>query len=174
MVKNLVTTYPNRIKDYEQLISHIQSDLSLASSQPDGGFHIELGGVTFVEEKEAGQALQAIIHSTPSLDEKSVHIGRYKGLNVCIKQNVFNEYCVGLKGESTHDVHVMSSEKGNIQRLVKLIDDYPQKVRELEANIMQGKSQIKEVEGEINRPFIYENNLNDLLKKQTNLNLKKI
>ncbi|MGE6377983.1 helicase-related protein [Peribacillus muralis] len=172
MEKNLATTYPNRIKDYEQLISHIQSDLSLALSHPDGGFHIELGGVTFVEEMEAGQALQAIIHSTPSVDEKSVHIGRYKGLNVCIKKNVFNEYRVGLKGESTHDVHVMNSEKGNIQRLVKLIDDYPQKVKELEDSIMQVKSQIKEVEGELNRPFIYENDLNELLKKQTNLNLK--
>ncbi|MFO1446006.1 hypothetical protein KDN24_22940 [Bacillus sp. Bva_UNVM-123] len=46
------------------------------------------------------------------------------------------------------------------------------KIEELEKNIVQVQSQIKVVELELKKPFRYENELRDLVKKQSEINLK--
>lgn len=170
MEKNLSIIYPNRIKKCEEQIRNIQADLSLSSQNNTDGLCIELKGITFVDEKEANESLKSIINSESSLGEEELTIGKYRGLDVFIRKNAFNESCIGLKGKSQFEARV--GDRLNIHKLEKIIDEYAFKTEELKKNIVQVQSQIKIVELELKKPFRYENELRELVKKQTELNLK--
>ncbi|MEI5907083.1 helicase C-terminal domain-containing protein [Bacillus spongiae] len=172
MEKNLINLYPERIARYEERIENIQHDLSEVSKHQVSRFEIELKGVTFTDEKEAGQALKTIINTQNSIDDKPFLVGRFKGLDVFVRKDLFDGYKSGLKGKSEFEVHLLKDEKGNINRLISIIDDYPEQMKELEENIVKVNTQIKEAEIEMEKPFIYENQLKELLKKQSDLNLK--
>ncbi|KYD11458.1 hypothetical protein B4102_2186 [Heyndrickxia sporothermodurans] len=169
MERNLAITYPNRIKECEEQIQKINSDISIVQDNQTEGLSIELKGITYVDEKEAEQALKSIIN-TETLGENEIMIGKYRGLDIFIRKNVFDELCIGIEGKSKFDLKI--GERLNIQKLERIVDQYKDKIVESKDYIDQVKSQIKTVELELKKPFRYENELQELLKKQSELNLK--
>lgn len=171
MEQNLTETYPNRIKEFNNKIREIKDDLFTVNNYPEG-FEIELDGMTFTCEKEAGKALKAVINtSIENVNEKLCIIGKYKGLDVYLRRDSFT-LNIGLKGKSNFDVEVKSRERANIQRLTKIPTEYENKIMNLKEGINQVKMQLNTVEKELKKPFPYKDELKNLKKKQSELNLK--
>ncbi|MEI5906913.1 hypothetical protein WAK64_07555 [Bacillus spongiae] len=72
-----------------------------------------------------------------------------------MRKDLFDGYKSGLKGKSEFEVHLLKDGKGNINRLISIINDYPEQIKELEENIVKVNTQIKEAEIEMEKPFIY-------------------
>ncbi|MFS0593231.1 SNF2-related protein [Cytobacillus horneckiae] len=172
MEKNISIVYPKRVVEYENFILGLESDISTVLRNP-GNFEIELEGMTYYDEKEAGQAIKPIISSKKGLEDAPVSIGSFKGLEVFVRKTVFNEHYIGLKGESQYDVPLRSHhDRSNIQRLTNIIEDYPQKINEYKEKIEETKAQLNHVENELTKTFPHEQELKELIKKQNELNLK--
>ncbi|MEK5394109.1 SNF2-related protein [Margalitia sp. FSL K6-0131] len=171
MEENLNKTFPTRIKEYQKSISKYENDLTTALQSKEDSFQIQIAGEMYTDQKEAGEALKAVVNSK-TIDEKPLIIGEYKSLRVFARRNVFNEMLVGLQGESSLEVRLLKDEKGNIQRLESVVQEYPKKIRELETNIENTKIQMEDIKSELEKPFVYEEQLTSLIKKQTELNLK--
>lgn len=171
MERNLASVFPNRISQYERKIKAIEADQDTVYNHTDDE-GIELKGMTFFEEKEAGQAMKAIVQSHSTLNEATTDIGKYKGLNIFARKSVFDDIYIGLKGESSFEVPLKNNDTANIQRLIKIVDKYNSEINSFKKQIEEVKEQIKSTELEVNKPFAYEYDLDKLLKRQTDLNLK--
>lgn len=171
MEKNLVQTYPNRIEAYKNTISNIKNDISLTSNDK-AEFSMILEGLTYFDSKEAGQAFKTIMSSKSLQTDESIVIGNFKGLDVFIKRNFYHEYMMGLKGASVYETKGASDPKTIISRLDNIIEELPQKIKNYESKIEQVLQQMEDVKLEREKPFAHEEQLKELVKKQTELNLK--
>lgn len=77
---------------------------------------------------------------------------------------------LAITGKSQFEVKI--GDRASVTKVVKIIDEYPLKIEEMKNYIGQVQSQIKVVKLELKKPFRYENELKDLVKKQSELNLK--
>lgn len=170
MENNISLIYPKRISNHEAKISDLKKDLSIISAQPKD-FSILLNGMNLFEEKEAGEALSAIVKTTDIKEDKSI-IGTYKGLDVAVRKNLFNEMYIGLKGETYFEVPLKMSETGNIRRLTNIENRYNIEIKQHKEDINATKEQVVVAEEEVKKPFIYQQKLTELSKKQTDMNLK--
>jgi len=171
MEKNLNITYPNRIKEYENQLKFIQHDLKVVTKE-NTPFQIVINGVTLIDEKDAGQAINAVMNSTKLKEDDITPIGNFKGLDIYLRKTIFNEVYVGLKGKSQFDVPIRQHQAGNVQRLIKILDKYPVKITDFEKEIKYTKQQITVAKTELLKPFPYDEELKVLTRKQTELNLK--
>ncbi|MCE4051663.1 SNF2-related protein [Bacillus sp. Au-Bac7] len=171
MENNLNKVLPLRLENYKERISNIQADID-TTNRYEEGFKMTLKGVTFTDEKEAGIQLKELVKVSPIRSEKNVVIGAYKGLDVTIHKNVFDEILIGLEGKSNHEVRFLKDEKGNILRLTNSLYDYPKKIAELENDMSTTKEQMEAIAAELQVPFQLEEELSQLLNQQTEINLK--
>lgn len=172
MENNLNKVFPVRIENCKERRSAIQADLDTTKQYEAEEFKMTLNGVTFKDEKEAGIQVKELVKAGPISLEKNLVIGEYKGLNVYVHKNIFDEIQIGLEGKSNHEVRFLKDEKGNILRLINSLYEYPQKISELEYEMTTTKDQMQEIERELQQPFQFEEELSRLLRKQSDLNLK--
>lgn len=172
MQKNMTKVYPKRMAGFQRNIQAIQSDLKTINDNPTKSFIIEIGDARYDDQKEAGIALNQFIQNHPFDKTGTMKVGRYKDLEVLVKRDVFGNRTVGLKGESWFEVKLLKSERSNIQRLVSLEDGYFDEINRLEKAILDMEQQIEQSKKQLDEPFAHEGELNELLKKQSELNLK--
>ncbi|WP_256860403.1 SNF2-related protein [Paraliobacillus ryukyuensis] len=170
MENNIERVYPKRIAKHEEKINQLRHDLDVIKDHA-GGFSITIKGATLLEEKEAGELLSAVVKSSDVKEEPTV-IGNYKGLEVAIRKNMFRDSYIGLRGENYFEVPLKESRTGNIKRLVGIEDRYAVDIKQHYNDIEATKEQINAAKQEVKKPFVHEEELNSLLKKQTDLNLK--
>ncbi|MUK90822.1 hypothetical protein GMD78_20955 [Ornithinibacillus sp. L9] len=171
MQKNVKVIYPNRIESMEKQIKAIENDLENVSKYPKT-FKITINGLDFTEEKEAGEALREVIKTQNQLNENPTIIGKFKGQEIFVRRNVFNETSIGLKGATTSEVPFKISDVGNIQRLASITENFHVEIEKTKLNIEDIRQQIKTTEVQLKKPFAYEAQLNKSLKEQQELKLK--
>lgn len=161
--------YPARIQALTERIEGMRKDIERSErflSMDKEQFGIEIGGVTFAERKEAGEALLAACHAATDKRERGI-VGNYHGFMLSAKYDFFsNAYTMEIKGECTYRVELGKDPSGNMTRMKNAIAAIP---RELENELWKLETARKELEAakeDVAKPFPKEE---EFQKKQTRL-----
>ncbi|MDO4978450.1 MAG: helicase, partial [Eubacteriales bacterium] len=97
--------------------------------------------------------------------------GNYQGFHMRIKfDSFYKEFSVSLKHESVHTTKLGMDILGNITRINNLLESLPQKLEEAEKRLETVKGQLESAKEEVGKPFPKEAELNQKLKRLSELN----
>ncbi|MBY7043783.1 pentapeptide repeat-containing protein [Clostridium botulinum] len=168
MQDNFTTKYPNLIKKEEQILSHINNDINLRDlNSKNKSFEITLNGQTFIERDKAGTFLEAIINK----DNLNKKIGAFKGFDILISKDEFRmQYLLKLNGNLSYSIELGTSNIGNMIKLDNALDNLEKRAAKSEIKIDQFKRNLEDSKLEYEKPFKYNNELSEKIKRQHELN----
>ena len=160
-------TFPREIRGTECRIQAFEKDMQTAkdsqSYDKDGKlvFSIELDGTTYDKREDAGKALLGLVGAAVRADH-SVLVGHYAGFEVTVAYVPLSKVFVAhLVGQATHTTELGSDAAGNMVRLQNVVAALPQEVSGLRNNLQQLRVQLDSAKGELQQPFLQEQELND-------------
>lgn len=162
--------YPEQITDYKAKIAATEQDIILRESYPIGedDFHINLCGSVFTERSRAGETLLAIM----TMNELPKEIGMFRGFHLLSisSETSQNRGNIIVKGNRSYTMDLGTSGVGNIYRLENLLNGLEEKLEMLNDNLNIAQDNLKEAKTNCNKNFIYEEELLNKTKRQSELN----
>lgn len=157
----LLKVFPRQLEQDAQLLEGFAQDRATLAAHPEP--EAEFGGLTvrgsFIEEKEAaGKAILAACKE--AAQGNPVEFGDYRGLNMSVQFDSFaNKFRLTLRGAVSHIMEVGSDARGNITRLMNLIQTLPDRMAKVQARLDATKQQMAAAKAELGKPFPQEEEL---------------
>ena len=145
----------------DQLLEGFAQDKATLAANPEP--EAEFGGLTvrgsFIEDKEAaGKAILAACKE--AAQGNPVEFGAYRGLTMSVQFDSFaNKFRLTLRGAVSHIMEVGSDARGNITRLMNLIQTLPDRMAKVQARLDATKQQMAAAKAELGKPFPQEEEL---------------
>ncbi|MFR8105570.1 hypothetical protein [Eubacterium sp.] len=117
---------------------------------------------------DAGNIILKEMQELKLMEEKV--IGAYRGFDLAILKDALGAKKIVLKGESDYDTEISISPVGLIVRLENLFEGIPEKQTFLEKKISDYERDMESSKEQYERPFEYEEELNQKLARQSELN----
>ena len=131
---------------------------------------MEIGGQTYTDKVEAGKALIAEIRKGIKPGEP-VEIGNYRGFSMALSVEDFGRTIVlTLKGQMSHRAELGDDVLGNLLRIDHALNKMPDRVTALHSQLDNLHQQMKEIQGEIGKPFPQEAELQQKSERLAELN----
>ena len=131
---------------------------------------MEIGGQTYTDKVEAGKALIAEIRKGIKPGEP-VEIGNYRGFSMALSVEDFGRtFVLTLKGQMTHRAELGEDVLGNLLRIDHTLNKMPERVTVLHSQLDNLHQQMKEIQGEIGKPFPQEAELQQKSERLAELN----
>ena len=131
---------------------------------------MEIGGQTYTDKVEAGKALIAEIRKGIKPGEP-VEIGNYRGFSMALSVEDFGRtFVLTLKGQMTHRAELGEDVLGNLLRIDHTLNKMPERVTVLRSQLDNLHQQMKEIQGEIGKPFPQEAELQQKSERLAELN----
>ena len=170
---DIARNFPQQIAKLTEIIDSYKADIAHFSehkiTDPEQ-FSMEISGKVFTEKKEAGMALLAVCKDIKSVDA-AMDIGSYQGFNMRIQFDSWSkEFILSVKHESVAKVRLGADALGNITRINNLLEGYPEKLAEAEQRLETVQEQMTNAKEEVGKPFPKEEELNQKLKRLSELN----
>jgi hypothetical protein len=167
--------FPQEIKAYEERIAGYESDTALAMQhKPQGEDKIcpmTLKGLTYTEKADAGQMLLAVCKENTS--SQPVTIGSYRGFRMEVYYDtLYTEYRLNLCGKAKHQVSLGSDALGNLTRIENELSKLPAKLSAAKTKREETISQLDNAKVEVEKPFAFEDELNDKTDRLNALNIE--
>lgn len=172
MQRNFEKVLPDRINQYERQRKEIEKDIETVNAFKDSRFEITIGNRTYKNEKDAAEALGAYVKSQPYQKDHRMQVGTFKGLNIYVERDVFGDKRIGLQGNKRYSKRYMKYEKNNIENLFAIAESIPVELEVVNRKLEETKQQLADTEKELQKEFPREQEYQDLIKKQTEMNLK--
>lgn len=172
MQRNFEKVLPDRINQYERQRKEIEKDIETINAFKDTRFEITIGNRTYKNEKDAAEALGAYVKSQPYQKDHRMQVGTFKGLNIYVERDVFGDKRIGLQGNKRYSRRYMKYEKNNIENLFAIAESIPVELEVVNRKLEETKQQLADTEKELQKEFPREQEYQDLIKKQTEMNLK--
>ena len=129
-----------------------------------------IGDQTFTDKIEAGKALIAEIRKGIKPGEP-VEIGTYRGFSMALSVEDFGRTIVlTLKGQMSHRAELGDDVLGNLLRIDHALNKMPDRVTALHSQLDNLHQQMKEIQGEIGKPFPQEAELQQKSERLAELN----
>ncbi len=129
-----------------------------------------IGDQTFMDKIEAGKALIAEIRKGIKPGEP-VEIGTYRGFSMALFVEDFGRTIVlTLKGQMSHRAELGDDVLGNLLRIDHALNKMPDRVTALHSQLDNLHQQMKEIQGEIGKPFPQEAELQQKSERLAELN----
>ena len=157
----LLKVFPRQLEQDTQLLEGFAQDKATLAAHPEP--EAEFGGLTvrgsFIEDKEAaGKAILAACKE--AAQGNPVEFGAYRGLTMSIQFDSFaNKFRLTLRGAVSHIMEVGSDARGNITRLMNLIQTLPERMAKVQARLDATKQQMAAAKAELGKPFPQEEEL---------------
>ncbi|MBO5005661.1 MAG: hypothetical protein J6D03_10680 [Clostridia bacterium] len=166
----LKITLPKQIERENDFIEKCKADLEIRNQETSQEFNMELNSKVFKDQKEAGEE---IIKSVNKNIEKDVlyEIGKYRGFTLYLS-NKFNDTEIHFAKNSKYSVRLAQIPSLNIQRLDEELNNFENEIEESEQRIKGYKREMEQCKLELEKPFANENELKQLLQRQSELNNK--
>lgn len=166
----LKITLPKQIERENDFIEKCKADLEIRNQETSQEFNMELNSKVFKDQKEAGEE---IIKSVNKNIEKDVlyEIGEYRGFTLYLS-NKFNDTEIHFAKNSKYSVRLAQIPSLNIQRLDEELNNFENEIEESEQRIKGYKREMEQCKLELEKPFANENELKQLLQRQSELNNK--
>ena len=131
---------------------------------------MEIGDQTYTDKVEAGKALIAEIRKGIKPGEP-VEIGNYRGFSMALSVEDFGRtFVLTLKGQMTHRAELGEDVLGNLLRIDHTLNKMPERVTVLHSQLDNLHQQMKEIQGEIGKPFPQEAELQQKSARLAELN----
>lgn len=164
------TFLPKQIERESNFIEKCKADLEIRNKETTPEFSIELNSKTFTDIKEAGEEI--IKSENKNIDKDILYeIGKYRGFTLYLS-NKFNDTEIYFVKNGKYSVRLAQIPSLNIQRLDEELANFEKNIEQSEQNIKNYKREIEQCKIELEKPFANEEELKQLLQRQSELNNK--
>lgn len=133
-------------------------------------FVIELDRKTFTERPKAGEMLLLLFNMTVLQPDESLRIGSYRGFDLLLaRQSMYNMH-LEIKGAKSYAIDLGESELGNISRIENAIEKISSLLQDAEQKQKDMHDQLMAAQNEINKPFEFEQKLQEMVARQSEIN----
>lgn len=168
--------YPELIEKKTKALDLVTKDIAFIKAHPlkKDFFQIMLDGKVYGDEDrtQAGKELERIINSFCSKAEREVaekEIGAYGGLKlVAVKNGLAVQ--LRLENAGRYYCDYSYSGSGGITRICNLYERIPEQDTMIKQELEEAEKGLKNAEQQYGKPFPYEQELNDLLERQSQIN----
>lgn len=167
----IAVEYPGRIAKYEELFKAYEADINHISTALTEPFSMEIHGISYNEEKIAGEMLVAACKQMKKEHVDSVSVGSFMGFKMEISYGLFdNNFYVRLKRESSVSVEVKKDPVRNIERILTALKSFPDRKESAEERLEDTRRQLAQAKDEVKKPFGKEEELREVLARLTEIN----
>ena len=159
---------PSRIEFQKKRLVAVEAD-TVTRSIPEK-FEMNINGMIFSERKAAGGEIMRLAEAMKRMGGRE-HIGTYAGFDLYLEAKYLPVRLIA-KGASEHESRILDSDLGVIQSLDYGLRSMESNVKEYRQTIENLEQQYVKLQGELQKPFEYEDKLNELLVKQEEINKK--
>lgn len=170
--RNIATTYPDRIQQYRNELARYEVDKKTTDQRKYKHFSLTVNGKNYETRKDAGNAIEQCIRANNPLNREMILIGNFKGLNLLFQRGALDNQMILKGAEIYHTSFSPGNAVGNMIKLDNLIRSIPKQISECQAQIDRTKKILMSAKREVGRQFEYQDRLDELLAKQSELNLK--
>lgn len=162
--------YPKLIKAAEEKLKCVRTDIEARDKELLKGdeFAIKLGNMTYTERSDGGTAMLEMLSRCKSGD--TYGLGSFRGFELLIEKNYMGVNYMILRGKTEYKVEMSTSPVGNMIKLDNLFNSLNENEEFLIKKIEQYKRDLESSKAEYEKPFAYEKELKDMLKRQAELN----
>ena len=167
---NFMIKYPKLIKTVEEMLVKVSADAKKVGEEllKQADFTITLNSNFMDNRADAGNIILKEVQELKGMEEKV--IGAFRGFELVIFKDALGLKKIALKGESDYDTEISTSPVGLIVRLENLFEGIPEKETFLEKKISDYERDMESSKEQYERPFEYEEELNQKLARQSELN----
>lgn len=166
-------TYPEKILKLQQLIDAVKEDIQNIEPQNTGEnkfTSITIKGKTYTNKKTAGEKILSEIRKVKIGQTKD--IGTYRNFDISVKYDSFTEiHKFYLTGKTTYVGDIGLSAEGNITRFDNAISKIPETLERFKNELINTQNQLETAKKEIEKPFVYAEELRTKLLRLAELNI---
>ncbi len=169
---NFMVRLPKLIAAAESKLSAIKADIEYRNKMADEHtlFSIVVGISQYEEREPAGRAILAAISGAKV--GYTTEIGEYKGFKILIEKNVIDCNYIILKGKNDYKMETSVSPVGIVTRIENKFNAIQEYEKLYEERLEQYNRDIVQAKADYEKPFQYEQELNEKLKRQIEINIQ--
>ena len=168
----LLKTFPEEIQRQKTRIAALQQDSQIAAVHPQDKENfcgMTIKGMVYDDKKAAGERLLLARQEMPNAD--MMLLGTYRGFELNIRFDSFkNEHQAVLRAELSYPVSLGDDARGNITRLDNAIDNFADRIADVENALQNLEQQKQAAEDEVAKPFAQEEELAEKSARLAELN----
>lgn len=167
----IAVEYPQQIAKYEELTAAYEADIAHLDTAMNTPFSMEIHGITYDNEKTAGEILVQACTKMKKEHTDAADIGTFKGFKMKVSYSLFdNSFYVKLTRESSVTVEVKKDPVRNIERILTALRKMPGQKDVAEERLEGARQQLVQAKEEVNKPFEKENELRSVQERLTKIN----
>ena len=167
----IAVEYPQQIAKYEELTSAYEADIIHLDTALNTPFSMEIHGITYNDEKTAGEILVQACTKMKKEHTDAADIGTFKGFKMKVSYSLFdNNFYVKLTRESSVTVEVKKDPVRNIERILTALRKMPGQKEVAEERLEGARQQLVQAREEVKKPFEKENELRSVQERLTKIN----
>lgn len=170
MLKRQIEQFPNVIQKHEQKIQQLRFDFQLMQRSQGKDFIMELDGKTYTERSQAGELLSLLFKITELGPDKSLRVGTYRGFELFFVRQSLYQMQLEVNGTKSYIVELGESTLGNITRIENAIEKIPSILETALVKKIEMTTQLETAKKEVYRPFEFEQKLNEMVIRQSEIN----
>ena len=170
---DIAKNFPVQISALKERIAGMQIDSQVVKSvdlQDNDTFAMTVGNVLYEDKKEAGEALIAACAGLKTVSTGG-KVGEYHGFTLSASYNMFsNAFELTVKGKCSYKLEIGKDPVGNMQRIHNTLFSIDRKLTESEQKLETVQQQLATAQEEVKKPFPKEAELNEKMKRLSELN----
>ncbi len=168
MQDNFLYKYPKLIAETTEQIDRTKRDIEIRNQNISEEFTININGIQYDSREESGEALLLLSNSVK--EDKMPHVGTFKGFDLYLKKSFFvdDKYLI-IKGNNQYKFELGSSAHGNVIRLENALTNLDAYLVKHEKTLEEHSINLEESKNEFGKEFPYNEELNKLLTRQSEL-----
>ena len=170
---DIAKNFPVQISALKERIAGMQVDSQVVRSvdlQDNDTFAMTVGNVLYEDKKEAGEALIAACAGLKAVSTGG-KVGEYHGFTLSASYNMFsNAFELTIKGKCSYKLEIGKDPVGNMQRIHNTLSSIDRKLTESEQKLETVQQQLATAQEEVKKPFPKEAELNEKMKRLSELN----
>ena len=170
---DIAKNFPVQISALKERIAGMQIDSQVVKSvdlQDNDTFAMTIGNVLYEDKKEAGEALIAACAGLKTVSTGG-KVGEYHGFTLSASYNMFsNAFELTVKGKCSYKLEIGKDPVGNMQRIHNTLSSIDRKLTESEQKLETVQQQLATAQEEVKKPFPKEAELNEKMKRLSELN----
>ena len=167
----IAVEYPQQIAKYEELTAAYEADIAHLDTAMNTPFSMEIHGITYDNEKTAGEILVQACTKMKKEHTDAADIGTFKGFKMKVSYSLFdNNFYVKLTRESSVTAEVKKDPVRNIERILTALRKMPGQKEVAEERLEGARQQLVQAKEEVNKPFEKENELRSVQERLTKIN----
>ena len=162
--------FPKLIAAAKEKLECVHADVKVRDEAllTDAEFSVKVGGVTYHERTDGGNALIAAVAGCKT--GTTTEIGEYKGFTLLAEKNFMGVNYLLLRGKTDYKAELSTSPVGNMVKMENCFNGIQGNIEFLEKKLSEYERDMEQAKVEYEKPFQYEQELADKLHRQFELN----